>query len=248
VWKRHQHESELRKILIVGGGPLARCIASTLRNDPLRRATICGSWTTTCLFLRQCWGEWRTSTGWRAPSSSTRSSSCCRPTRPDARGCGSGVPKPFGHSRRSRSAAGTVDGRLRRSHRRSAGGHLASGTIAGRGFVSEAGDRCNGSRTWDCGGQSCHGGRGPADPAGLAGFGYLLGRAHGGQRAPLPLLQVSLHGDQCRAPQGRVTRTEPETRADFQDRHDPESLASAGLSAATAWTNCRNCGMCCAGR
>jgi len=42
VWKRHQHESELRKILIVGGGPLARCIASTLRNDPLRRATICG--------------------------------------------------------------------------------------------------------------------------------------------------------------------------------------------------------------
>jgi len=36
-----------------------------------------------------------------------------------------------------------------------------------------------------------------------------------GQRAPLPLLQVSLHGDQCRAPQGRVTRTEPETRADF---------------------------------
>jgi len=42
VWKRHQHESELRKIVIVGGGPLARCIASTLRNDPLRRATICG--------------------------------------------------------------------------------------------------------------------------------------------------------------------------------------------------------------
>jgi hypothetical protein len=42
VWKRRRRETETRKILIIGGGPVARAIAQTLRNDPLHRATVCG--------------------------------------------------------------------------------------------------------------------------------------------------------------------------------------------------------------
>jgi FlaA1/EpsC-like NDP-sugar epimerase len=34
VWKRRRRETESRKILIVGGGPVARSIARALRNDP----------------------------------------------------------------------------------------------------------------------------------------------------------------------------------------------------------------------
>ena len=41
-WKRRRRETESRKILIVGGGPVSRSIARALRNDPLRRATVCG--------------------------------------------------------------------------------------------------------------------------------------------------------------------------------------------------------------
>jgi len=40
VWSGR--ETELRKILIVGGGPIARSIARALRNDPLHHATVCG--------------------------------------------------------------------------------------------------------------------------------------------------------------------------------------------------------------
>jgi exopolysaccharide biosynthesis polyprenyl glycosylphosphotransferase len=42
VWKRRRRETESRKILIIGGGPVARSIAQALRNDPLHRATVCG--------------------------------------------------------------------------------------------------------------------------------------------------------------------------------------------------------------
>jgi exopolysaccharide biosynthesis polyprenyl glycosylphosphotransferase len=42
LWKRRRRETRSRKILIVGGGPVARSIASSLRNDPLHRATVCG--------------------------------------------------------------------------------------------------------------------------------------------------------------------------------------------------------------
>jgi exopolysaccharide biosynthesis polyprenyl glycosylphosphotransferase len=42
VWKRRRRQTESRTILIVGGGPVARSIARALRNDPLRRATVCG--------------------------------------------------------------------------------------------------------------------------------------------------------------------------------------------------------------
>ena len=42
VWKRRRRQTESRNILIVGGGPVARSIAQALRNDPLRRATVCG--------------------------------------------------------------------------------------------------------------------------------------------------------------------------------------------------------------
>jgi exopolysaccharide biosynthesis polyprenyl glycosylphosphotransferase len=42
VWKRRRRQTESRKILIIGGGPIARSIAQALRNDPLRRATVCG--------------------------------------------------------------------------------------------------------------------------------------------------------------------------------------------------------------
>jgi exopolysaccharide biosynthesis polyprenyl glycosylphosphotransferase len=41
-WKRRRRETELRKILIIGGGSVARSIARALRNDPLHRATVCG--------------------------------------------------------------------------------------------------------------------------------------------------------------------------------------------------------------
>ena len=42
VWKRRRRQTESRKILIIGGGPTARSIAQALRNDPLRRTTVCG--------------------------------------------------------------------------------------------------------------------------------------------------------------------------------------------------------------
>ncbi len=42
LWKRRRRETESRKILIIGGGPVARSIARALRNDPLQRATVCG--------------------------------------------------------------------------------------------------------------------------------------------------------------------------------------------------------------
>jgi exopolysaccharide biosynthesis polyprenyl glycosylphosphotransferase len=42
AWRVRRRESESRRTLIVGGGPVARAIARALRNDPLRRATVCG--------------------------------------------------------------------------------------------------------------------------------------------------------------------------------------------------------------
>jgi exopolysaccharide biosynthesis polyprenyl glycosylphosphotransferase len=42
VWKRRRRETETRKILIIGGGPVAHAIALALRNDPLHRAIVCG--------------------------------------------------------------------------------------------------------------------------------------------------------------------------------------------------------------
>jgi exopolysaccharide biosynthesis polyprenyl glycosylphosphotransferase len=42
VWKRRRRETESRKILIIGGGPVARAIARALHNDPLQRAVVCG--------------------------------------------------------------------------------------------------------------------------------------------------------------------------------------------------------------
>jgi exopolysaccharide biosynthesis polyprenyl glycosylphosphotransferase len=42
AWKQRRRETETRKILIIGGGPVARSIARALRNDPLHRATVCG--------------------------------------------------------------------------------------------------------------------------------------------------------------------------------------------------------------
>ena len=42
VWKRRRRDTESRKILIIGGGPVGRSIARALRNDPLHRATVCG--------------------------------------------------------------------------------------------------------------------------------------------------------------------------------------------------------------
>ena len=41
-WKRRRRETESRKILIIGGGPVARSVARALRNDPLQRTTVCG--------------------------------------------------------------------------------------------------------------------------------------------------------------------------------------------------------------
>lgn len=41
-WKRRRRQTESRRILIIGGGPIARSIAQALRDDPLRRSTICG--------------------------------------------------------------------------------------------------------------------------------------------------------------------------------------------------------------
>jgi len=42
VWKQRRRETELRKVLIVGGGSVGRSIAVALRNDPRHHATVCG--------------------------------------------------------------------------------------------------------------------------------------------------------------------------------------------------------------
>jgi exopolysaccharide biosynthesis polyprenyl glycosylphosphotransferase len=42
LWKRRRSETDSRRILIVGAGPVAHTIASCLRNDPLQCATVCG--------------------------------------------------------------------------------------------------------------------------------------------------------------------------------------------------------------
>jgi exopolysaccharide biosynthesis polyprenyl glycosylphosphotransferase len=42
AWKRRRRDTELRRILIVGGGPVGRSIAATLRNNPAHHATVCG--------------------------------------------------------------------------------------------------------------------------------------------------------------------------------------------------------------
>jgi exopolysaccharide biosynthesis polyprenyl glycosylphosphotransferase len=42
LWKKQRREAESRRVLIVGGGPVARSIAQALRNDPLHRASVCG--------------------------------------------------------------------------------------------------------------------------------------------------------------------------------------------------------------
>ena len=42
IWRRSHRQAELRKVLIIGGGPTARSIAQALRNDPLHRASVCG--------------------------------------------------------------------------------------------------------------------------------------------------------------------------------------------------------------
>ncbi len=42
VWNRRRRDAESRRVLIVGGGPIARSIAQALRHDPLQRATVCG--------------------------------------------------------------------------------------------------------------------------------------------------------------------------------------------------------------
>lgn len=43
AWTRPHHCNELRNVLIVGGGPVARSIARVLCNDPLHRTFVCGS-------------------------------------------------------------------------------------------------------------------------------------------------------------------------------------------------------------
>jgi exopolysaccharide biosynthesis polyprenyl glycosylphosphotransferase len=42
LWKRHRRETETRKILIIGGGLVARSLAQALRADPLHRTSVCG--------------------------------------------------------------------------------------------------------------------------------------------------------------------------------------------------------------
>ncbi len=42
AWRRRRRETETRKILIIGGGPIGRAIAQALRNDSLHRSTVCG--------------------------------------------------------------------------------------------------------------------------------------------------------------------------------------------------------------
>ena len=42
VWQRRRRQTESRKILIIGGGPIARAVAATLRSDPLQQTTVCG--------------------------------------------------------------------------------------------------------------------------------------------------------------------------------------------------------------
>jgi exopolysaccharide biosynthesis polyprenyl glycosylphosphotransferase len=42
AWKHRRREAESRNVLIVGGGLIARSIARALREDPLRRAIVCG--------------------------------------------------------------------------------------------------------------------------------------------------------------------------------------------------------------
>ena len=40
--QKRQHKNEVRKVLVVGGGPVGRSIARALRGDPAQRAEVCG--------------------------------------------------------------------------------------------------------------------------------------------------------------------------------------------------------------
>ena len=42
AWARRSHDTEGRRVLMVGGGPVARSIARALRNDPFQRAVVQG--------------------------------------------------------------------------------------------------------------------------------------------------------------------------------------------------------------
>ena len=42
TWARQRHDSELRRVLLVGAGSIGRAIAAALQNDPSYCATVCG--------------------------------------------------------------------------------------------------------------------------------------------------------------------------------------------------------------
>ncbi len=83
-WKRRRRETESRKILIIGGGPVARSVARALRNDPLQRATVCGFVDDDLPLSPAVLGRIEDLDWLAAPNSSMRSSSLS-PVRPPRR-------------------------------------------------------------------------------------------------------------------------------------------------------------------
>jgi len=208
-----RRETESRRILIIGGGPVARSVARALRNDPLQRATVCGFVDDDQLFLAQHWGASPIWTGSLAPNSSMRSSSLSRqPSRRES--CGAAFRNTWTSCVRSASRPWLDSGidHIGEVPSSPCIASLASAII----FEAFAGYHRRGVRS--CVAQSSQaivalliGWTRPVPPS--------MPRKHGA-KAPLSLLQVSLHGDQRGPPQGRPACPH-QRQANLQNRRRP---------------------------
>ena len=152
VWKRRRREVESRKILIVGGGPVARSVARALRNDPLCRATVCGFVDNDLPLSPAVLGR-IADLDWLARAEFIDEVILCLPGQPATLRQAAEVAFRNHLDIRAvpRSASGPVARFERRSHRRSPGRHLASRIFSERRVVSEAMAGCN----WRGGRSSC---------------------------------------------------------------------------------------------
>ena len=83
------------------------------------------------------------------------------------------------------------------------------------------------------------------DQAGFAGSGSLLRAAGGTKGATVPLLQVSHHGQRCGCVESKICGGTTRGQGRFsRSRMIRGSRGWDDFCGATAWMNCRSCGMC----